>query len=223
MQEQIIDLVYPVIAFGLEVKDRLARGEKLDLKTEQGHFRGLLQSDLEAKRFPEFGGDGHFLGIRFALVCWLDEIFTLDVAPASPEWWKRAWNEAKLETELYGTTDRYVLFWRQAREARQRPTSDAIEAYFLCVMLGFRGQAVEDPAGLVQWVQEIKGQIKKSLGKPWEGPPGFDPPTNVPPLRGHEQLRRMLITAGVTFLIVLLAIVTKFLMDWSGSASGSSS
>src|SRR6266446_4029510 len=109
MREEIANLVHPVLTYGLRLKDRLERGEALDFDAEQAALKGLLLGELEAKRVPEFGGQSadsasmarmsmggrrnpdHFLGIRYALACWLDELFILD----SP--WERAWNERKLE------------------------------------------------------------------------------------------------------------------------------
>src|SRR5205807_5159764 len=117
--------------------------------------KGLLLTDVEARRNVDFGGGGgrdqsprdqggladeateagdRFLGVRYALACWLDEFFILNTP------WEKKWNERKLEVELYGTNDRAWKFWRQAELALALPQDDAVEAFFLCVMLGFRGQ-----------------------------------------------------------------------------------
>ena len=69
------------------------------------------------------------------MVCWLDELFLVDSA------WDARWNESKLELALYGTNDRAWHFWEQARLADTRPGTEALSAFFLCVMLGFRRRA----------------------------------------------------------------------------------
>src|SRR3954452_8426837 len=101
MQESIAQLVHPVFTYGLQLRERLARGESPTFEIEQAALKGLLLSDIEARRYPEFGGDGdaqgesrgrgadRFLGLRYALVCWLDELFITD----SP--WSARWNERK--------------------------------------------------------------------------------------------------------------------------------
>src|SRR5689334_16971706 len=147
MQESIAQLVHPVFGYGLQLKERLARGEALTFEIEQAALKGMLLSEIEARRWADFGGEGdqagrgrggqQFLGIRYALVCWLDEVFIRD----SP--WSARWNERKLEVALSGTNDREGKFWEQAKLTEARSGSDAIEVFFLCVMLGFRGEVVE--------------------------------------------------------------------------------
>ena len=57
--------------------------------------------------------DRGFLGMRYALACWLDEIL-IDAG------W-REWDENKLESALYRTNIRYSNFWNQARLADAIP------------------------------------------------------------------------------------------------------
>jgi glycosyltransferase involved in cell wall biosynthesis len=41
----------------LDLKERLEKGEKLDLAVEQAQLRTLLKSESEARRWPDYGGD----------------------------------------------------------------------------------------------------------------------------------------------------------------------
>lgn len=206
MHPQINDLVYPVLAYGLVLKDCLGRGENLEIATEQGRLIGLLQNDTEARRYPDYGGDGPFLGIRYALVCWLDETFILGTS------WGSRWNEQKLETALYATNARAERFWQQAKLARSRPGGDAMEAFFLCVMLGFRGAAREDLAGLRAWVDEARAQLTKSGATDWAPPAQGSLPTEIRPLRGRDRMRKMLITGGVVSLVILFLSALYFVI-----------
>jgi type VI secretion system protein ImpK len=216
MQDELANVVYGILNQGLRVKQRLENGEPLDLDAEQSALRGLLLTDLEARRWVDFGGevsDGRrltetrtgrgadaFLGMRYALVCWLDEIFIGD----SP--WSREWNEQKLETALYGTNIRAELFWEQARRAEARPGGDALEVYFLCVMLGFRGELRDDPQRLQTWVSNTQARITRSQGTEWPMPPEHEPPTSVPPRHGRERLQRMILVGGVVALALILVL-----------------
>lgn len=218
MQQEIADLVYPILSEGLAVKGRLARGEGLDLPSVQASFRQALRSDLEARQYVDFGSDtgstaasatgertATFLGIRYLLTCWLDELFILD----SP--WEAAWNERKLEVELFGTNDRAWRFWEQARLAELRPAGDALEVAYLCVALGFRGQLREDARRLTDWVQATRARVVASSRRGWTAPPDREPPTNVPPLRGRQRLQRMVVTGGIAVLVsipIAVAVVT---------------
>ncbi|HEX5273514.1 MAG TPA: DotU family type IV/VI secretion system protein, partial [Gemmataceae bacterium] len=157
MSDEIASLVRATLGRGLDLKERLARGEPLSLEEEQAALKRLLLGDVEARHWPEYGGDrppaepgeargrGPFLGTRYALACWLDEIFVLDSA------WGTAWNETKLEVALYGSNDRAWRFWEQAALAEGRPSAGPTEVFFLCVLLGFRGELRDDPARLRAW------------------------------------------------------------------------
>jgi type VI secretion system protein ImpK len=226
MRDDMADLVHPVFNYGLKLKDRLERGERCDLLTEQSALKALLQTEMQARKLADFGADGLdqtslgaarmtdvgrrtvspevFLGVRYALACWLDEIFILDTP------WSVEWNERKIEEAMYGTNDRAWKFWEQARRAEARPGTDALEVYYLCVMLGFRGDLREEPDKLSGWVKATSGAIGKGQGQEFPVPPELEPQVNVPPLRGRERLQRMILFAGI--LLTLVAPIITFLL-----------
>ena len=216
MRQEIANLVHPILEYGIALRERLRRGEEPSLDAEQGALLGLLQGEREARSLPDFGGDdpdaparrtaastetdaAPFLGARYALVCWLDEIFVLDST------WGALWNEHKLESRLYGGNDRAWRFWDQARAAALR-SPDALEAYFLCVMLGFTGEFDADPVALGGWVAATRYQMQGSTAAGWRGVPGLEMPTHVAPLSGRDRLRRMLLVASVVLLAVVPAV-----------------
>jgi type VI secretion system protein ImpK len=220
MHEAVAALVYPVIGSCLDLKGRLERGERPDFATEQGTLRGLLLTEVEARRWADYGGDqagasgdsgvrpaapttrpDRFLGVRYALVCWLDEVFILD----SP--WSRQWNEHKLEVELYGTNDRAWKFWEQARRAEVRASPDALEAFYLCVMLGFAGDLREQPERLQAWAGSARGRVGQVRDLEWPFAAEVEPATNVPPLYGREKLRRMVLSGGLVLLLLIPVLV----------------
>src|SRR4051794_23830402 len=99
MQEEIANLVQPVFAHGLALRDRLEAGQSLNIEVEQAALKAMLLTEMEAQRWLDYGADANrgrsgegeaeatFLGIRYAMACWLDELFIL----YSP--WERVWNE----------------------------------------------------------------------------------------------------------------------------------
>jgi type VI secretion system protein ImpK len=229
MRQDIANLVYPVFTAAVDLKERLERGESPDLDAEQAALKRLLLSDSEARRWAEYGGDEpeaggssleirledlgrrggvQFLGIRYALVCWLDELFILD----SP--WKAEWNEHKLEVALYRTNDRAWRFWEQAQLAEARSLGDALEVFFLCVMLGFRGEYREQRDKLRAWAVAAKGRAAKIQPQVWPYSLEFAPPTRVPPLQAQDRFQRMVLTAGAVFLglvpVVAFLVVHRF-------------
>lgn len=227
MREDIATVVYPVLLRALEIAKRLGDGETLSFEVEQAALRTMLLSELEARRLPEFGGDAEpityrpmttaapaerhrFLGIRYALACWLDELFVNHTS------WDALWNEQKLEMELYGTNDRSWKFWEQAQLAEKRTANDALESFFLCVELGFRGDLAGEPAKLEAWLTSVRTQLARAQSQPWIAPPEREPLTNVPPLRGRNRLQKTLLIGGV-LLLVLVPVLTLFLVQQLGS------
>jgi type VI secretion system protein ImpK len=230
MREDIANLVHPVLSYGLRLKERVARGEAGDMDTEQATLKGLLLGEMEARRVADYGGErgsvdqstiggrgmgmdagrrgDAFLGIRYALVCWLDEIFIID----SP--WSQEWNEHKLESMLYGSNDRAWAFWEQARKAESRPGGDAMEVFFLCVMLGFRGEYRDQPDRLQAWHVATQARLAKSQGQEMQLPPELDPPVFVPPRYWRDRMQRMVVVAAVVALclipVVAFVLVNQF-------------
>lgn len=232
MQTELAQLAHSILSYGVELKARLDRGEQLDLGIEQAELKDRLLSDYEAGRWPEYGGDApcergmlntqspataadrtetgrRFLGLRYALVCWLDELFTCH----SP--WSAAWNEHKLEVELYGSNDRAWRFWEQAKLAQSRPGADVLEVFFLCVALGFRGELREQPDALQTWVNQAKARLGKVEEPVFPLAAIGEPPTRVPPLHGRQQLQRMILCGWVLLLSAIPMIAFFLVSHWN--------
>ncbi len=208
MRQEIADIVFPVIAHALQLRERLENGEALDLATEQAELRARLKTTAEAQRWPDYGGDGErYLGIRYALACWLDEIFILD----SP--WGQQWNERKLEESLYQSEpQRAWRFWAQAKMAQGRSAIDALEVFYLCVMLGFRGDGPEPPETVQGWREGVEAQISRGQGQTWPGPQEMQPEGHALPRRGRERLRRAALTL-IAVAAVLIPTAVFVLVD----------
>jgi type VI secretion system protein ImpK len=218
MNPAVASVVDRVLLCGLDLKERLERGEKLDIALEQTQLRSLLKSESEARRWPDYGGDSQiggttiggerahaFLGIRYALVCWLDEIFTLD-----PQWASK-WQEEALEPEMYRTRLRADQFWEQARRAETRPNPDALEAYFLCAVLGFRGKHAGAPEQLQAWCDSVEPRISAGSERGPDLPSARMPPCSVPPLAGRDKARKLMligaILAGIFLFLVAFTLI----------------
>ncbi len=208
METQLAKKAFGVMTYSLELQERLRRGEMLDIESEQSTLTNMLNR-IEPTSLSEQGGDRFgFLGVRYALACWLDELFIV----YSP-WPNDLWNMKKMEIKLFGgTSERYEKFWTQAELARKRPGVDALEVYFLCVMLGFRGKMAKDPAGLQNWVNNVRREVSRA--SEWASPQDRGVTTNVEPLLGRDRLRRqLLIQGGVLMAVVLIDIILlKFTM-----------
>jgi type VI secretion system protein ImpK len=203
MPRELENVTGPVLRYGLRLWQRLGLGDQLDLAAEQAALKGLLRAPHDAPQAPTPHGDGdRFLGSRYALVCWLDELFIGD----SP--WSGTWRERKLEEALFGTNDRAWKFWAQSRLAQARAEDDALETYFLCVKLGFRGELRDQPDKLADWCEATEAILNRKRAGNWSAPPELPPGTNVAPLRGRERLRSALLLLGVVTCV--LSFVLSF-------------
>ncbi len=215
MREPLAKLVFPILSYGLRLQEQLAQSQAHDLDQEQAILKEMLLVDRAARQMADYGGDPagsrddheeRFLGVRYALVCWLDELFT------SPSAWGGRWNEQKLEVELYGTNDRAWKFWQQAEAAQLRTGSDSAEVFLQCVMLGFRGELRERPDRLSRWIASASRRLGRVPDLDWGAIAELAPSPNVPPLRGRERLQTMLVT-GWVLLLALIPIAAFFLME----------
>jgi type VI secretion system protein ImpK len=207
MHDPTARFVYPVLEAGLRLKRQLTTGLLPPFDREHARLKELLFAPVPAD--PLFGPDPvlgrradatGFLGIRYALACWLDEVFT-----RAPGWADR-WNERKLEVELYGTNDRAWKFWEQARYAEQHPADDALEVFYLCVRLGFRGTLDGNPARLEEWLIAARDRLAPvpSYQTLYDLEP--DPAPDVAPRSAVHQFERMLRVAGAVMLVAMPVI-----------------
>lgn len=209
MNPQFSELVHPVISHALDLKERLDKGDEPVLETEWRKLIDRLRSDSEVRRLSDYTGDGAvFLGARYALTCWIDELFIVYSS------WSDRWKERILEVELYGSRDRAWKFWDQAEIALRRPNTprlstppgpDALETFFLCVVLGFRGKYLENPAKVREFVEEMRPQLTRTGS--WPGPREVAVNGNVEPLLGRTALGRVISIYGSLSLVLLLVLL----------------
>ncbi|HJZ54873.1 MAG TPA: DotU family type IV/VI secretion system protein [Gemmataceae bacterium] len=220
MRDDLARQTYDVLLFGLKLRERVAEGNRPALGIEQARLKSMLGTAQAPAPWGggqdptrSIGGSGpstDFLGIRYALTCWLDEIMI------EAGW--REWDENKLENALYRTNIRYSNFWLQARLAEASPTAaDALEAYLLCVLLGFRGELGETPDKLKEWVHTTRSRVTRGMGKDLPPLPEKAPVSDVPPLVGVESYRKMTqrLVGGLLFAVPVVAFLVVILLRGS--------
>ncbi len=212
MRDDHANQVHDIILHGLKLRDRVAAGDRPHVGSEQAKLKGMLGSSnspapwgSESDANVSVGTvqtERSFLGMRYAITCWLDEMLI------ETGW--REWDENKLESALYRTNIRYSNFWAQARLAEATPSGlEAQEVFLLCVLLGFRGELGEQPDKLREWVSATRTRVTRSLGKELPALPEKSPVTDVPPLVGIERYRKM--TQRLVGGILVAVLVGAFL------------
>jgi type VI secretion system protein ImpK len=209
MTPEFSELVYKVISSALDLKNRVDRGGTPDLEQERSRLIELLPANVGGGLQADFSGDGKtFLGARYALACWIDELFIVHSS------WAERWKPLILEQALFGTRERASKFWEQADIVLRRPNTprvnyppgaDALETFFLCVVLGFRGTHRENPGKIREYVDEMRPQIARAAD--WPQPADAGVKTNIEPLVGRETLRRVVAIYGGLSLAVALVLL----------------
>jgi type VI secretion system protein ImpK len=210
MNKPFADFVHSVVGATLDLKDRLDRGESPVPEVEQRTLLDLLRVGGDVRHQPDYAGDGIvFMGARYALTCWVDELLIFQ----TPEAWAEQWKGRILEQELFSTRLRFKRFWDQldfvlkgaGSGPNLKPGTDALETFLLCVVLGFRGQYRDDPKKVRDYVDDMRKQIGKVSS--WPTPPETPFEVHTEELTGGEVLRRVVWVYGGVALAALLVVL----------------
>jgi type VI secretion system protein ImpK len=178
--------VDPVFMHVLGLLERIARDENPPVSDERVKIRGWLD---QAEGQLGHGQDWQLA--KYALVSWIDDVL-IDAPWEGRNWWK----ENALEVEVFNTRLRNEQFYMKAKEAASLTSKDALEVFYVGVVLGFRGlyrdpaaaAALAEPRGLPPdletWAKQTSMAIQLGQGRPAiseasqtiEGAPPLDGP-----------------------------------------------
>jgi type VI secretion system protein ImpK len=125
----------PIIEYMVELKDRIQRRNVASPQNIRQAMVNLLQDadSVLRNRMEEWDL------AKYALVVWIDEDLSAEDSWAGWQFW----TEHKLVQEVPGRKGEQFVgreeFFRRAQEAGRLTRKDALEVYFLCVVLGFQG------------------------------------------------------------------------------------
>ena len=168
MTPEFAKAVDPVFLHVLGLMERIERGENPSPENER-HRIGALLEQAEAKR----GQSQDWQLAKYALVSWIDEVM-LDAPWNGRDWWE---NNA-LEVQYFRTRLRNEDFYNKSQQAAALPQRDALEVFYLCVVLGFRGlyrnpaaamaiaQSRNLPPNLEAWAKQASTAIRLGQGRP---------------------------------------------------------
>lgn len=223
MRPELAKFVFPVLNYGLRLRERLREGEEPNLQEQQVLLKNLL-NDREAMGIEAYCGTraDDFGGCRYLLAGWLDELMIDGTSD-----WGRRWADNSLEWQLFRSNDRAWKFCKTAGQAETQPTwGEAAEVAFLCLLLGFQGDP-EDPmippelqwqgetreAKRHSWVKERQRPLAKALGQATPVREGDTPPEpDVEPLLGFGKYQRMVGVRLLLFAAALLAFAVGAVM-----------
>ena len=200
----------------IDLLSRIEHNESLNHAHEKTQIRSLID---RAEARVESRDEWKLA--KYALVAWIDEALT------QAEWKAREWwQERSLESDYFKTGDAGIQFFVRAREAQECTNKDALEVFYVCVMLGFRGvyggkdgseyaeQYNLDPS-LDAWIERTAIAIRLRQGRPpISGIPHVG--AGAPPLEARFQFLGM----SLLTLILVAAAVLLAVWFWWPPASG---
>ncbi len=160
--------VDPFLLQALDVLDRISIGQDPNPHEERIRMRALLDQG------EAIVGSGREWELsKYALVSWIDEML-VESAWSQRDWW----SNNVLEMELFSTRECNERFYLNAKEASTLSGRDALEVYYVCVVLGFRGLYRDPqlaamvtshlglPADLQTWAKQASMSIRLGQGRP---------------------------------------------------------
>ncbi|MCB9926143.1 MAG: DotU family type IV/VI secretion system protein [Planctomycetaceae bacterium] len=210
--------VDPVFLHVLGLLERISNSEPTTPSEERAAINNALR-DAEA----QLGQKQDWELAKYALVAWIDDV--LLEAPWEGRKW---WNENALEVELFNTRDRATIFYTKAKDAAAMTRRDALEVFYVCVVLGFRGlyrdqastflaSQLSLPPDLEGWAKQAAKSIQLAQGRPsiTEAPRPTD--EGAPPLEGKYRM------VGAALMgIVLTAVAALIWLFFLGGSLGGS-
>ena len=212
MTPEFAEAVDPIFMRVLGLLERIDRGENPPAEDERLHIRGFLDQ-AEAR----LGQREDWRLAKYALISWIDEV--LIDAPWSNRGW---WENNSLEFELCTTRERANEFYLKAKEASALTRKDALEVFYVAVVLGFRGvyRNPEDastlsdlfqlPPNLESWAKQTALSIQLGQGRPKMSEESISI-EGAPPLEGPFLLI-WAILAGIGLSVFIVLFAWFFLM-----------
>lgn len=205
-----------VFAVALDLRERISVSEGDSAQEE----RSKIKAAIEAAEGVVDRSNPEWDLAKYALVAWID-----DQMVHAPWEGNKFWDDNPLEVEYFYERVAYTEFFVKAKEAAKQPKRNALEVFYLCVVLGFRGLYGPPPEKWMEvdpkdhglppdaeaWAREIKGQLRLQAGRP-PIDPKKQPIDHAEPLRGQTNLTM----AGIAFAVALAIPVGGLILSRLG-------
>ena len=209
MSPKFASAVDPVFQQVLGILEQIETGNEPDPSIVQSRIDAVLDRGER-----KLGVTQDWVLAKYAIVAWVDEVL-IDNPWMGREWW----TSNCLEVRYYRERHSFERFYVEATHASAGGNRDALEVFYLAVVLGFRGfysasplpdkiqtvnETIEMPGSLGAWTRQMAASIHLGQGMP----PVYAQPVEgdgAPPLRGRFEL------LGALLWFVVLLFITGIL------------
>ena len=187
--------------------ERAAEGTAGPAEQEQARVRAAL--DRGAARLPGTRAkDWELAG--YAVAALADEILIVEIVWPGQPWWENH----VLEMAAFGKRERATRFFDRAEQAAELANRDALEAFMLAVVLGFKGKFRDQPDSLANWLRRQEQLVKPGQGR-LSLPDTAPELSGAPPLSGRTNLLWASLAIAMALACVVVAVAAPF---WQTSA-----
>ena len=206
MQTEFASAVDPIFQAALRLESRIENRDRIVTADE----RAILIRKIEEAE-AKLGLREEWKLSKYAICGWIDSRL-IEIPWQESGWWK----DNCLEKRFFGTRDAHEDFFKKAIEAGSLPNKNALEVFYLAVVLGFRGfyansdssysrqmsQKLRIPDTIEAWCREVVRTLHLRQGRP-EIPGIVQTGDSAKPLNGKSYL---MLYAMLSTLLVALAI-----------------
>ncbi|MCA9185278.1 MAG: DotU family type IV/VI secretion system protein [Pirellulaceae bacterium] len=187
MTPKLAQAVDPIFIHVLDLLEKIKGDAQPSPQEERLRVRALID---QAEAIV--GGGPEWELSKYALVSWIDEML-VDTPWNGREWWANN----VMEVELFNTRACSEEFFLKAQQASALSNRDALEVFYVCVVLGFRGMYHDPisaemiavphglPTDLETWAKQISMSIRLGQGRP-PLPSASHEIGGAPPLRARK-------------------------------------
>ena len=212
MTPQFAQAVDPIFLVMLDLLEEIGRNQPVSPQSER--YRLVAAVDYAE---ASLGGGLEWELAKYALVAWIDEMLVETPWPGR-DWW----SNNVLEVKYFNTRLCNERFYTKSQEALGQPRRDALEVFYNCVILGFRGlyrdanlassltAANGLPPDLMSWTRQTAVAIRLGQGRPALPRPRREI-QGVPPLGRRSTLVWSCAVAAMLLLVDIFYFLLYFM------------
>lgn len=209
MSPEFASAVDPIFLHVIGSLERIRNGDRIDPQQLQANTQAKVRMAAEALQSGPLNEAWRLA--MYGLCAWIDDVM-INLSWEGQRWWENH----KLEFQFFNTNEAGTAFFRKAKEAQQLPRRDAIEVFYIAVILGFRGlYALPDgtamahqydlPPTIDDWARRTSALVQPGTSAMIKQTP--IPVEGAPALEG----RFTIVGAGLLFFILfVLAILLGY-------------
>jgi type VI secretion system protein ImpK len=205
MSPQFAGIVDPIFLKVIALLERVDRNEVASPEMERQQLESAIhESEAQAADAAAWNL------AKYAIACWIDDLM-ISASWKGHDWWE----SNSLGFALFKSRDRATKFFMRAKEAAELTRRDALETFYLCVILGFRGfyklpeaQIIAGqlnlPMTIAGWTKNTAAAVQVRQGRPpiRETPQA---PSGAAPLESRHHF------VGAVVTTLILTVVTFML------------